>query len=137
MSSFIIKDVRVFTGEEVIQSGSMYVNLYGYIEYVGGECPSVPGVPIISRAGYTLLPGLIDAHIHVDGGTAGALEQGARFGVTTVMDMANKASVIANLKEISRTRKDVADLMSACAGFMVEGGWPTPVILAHGPSEEV
>lgn len=70
-------------------------------------------------------PGLIDAHIHVEEGTAGALEQAARFGVTTVMDMANKASVIANLKEISRTRKDVGHLMSACVGFMVEGGWST------------
>ncbi|MCJ1251738.1 hypothetical protein MMC30_008975 [Trapelia coarctata] len=136
MSSFIIRDVRVFTGEQVIETGSVYVNLNGFIDYVGAECPALPGVPVISRPGYTLLPGLIDAHIHADEETATALQQCAKFGVTTVMDMANKPSTIAKLKEISRTRKDVAHLMSACAGAMVEGGWPAPVILAHGPTEE-
>ena len=135
--SFIIKDIRVFTGEEIIESGSVYVNLNGSVEYVGSECPSVPGVPIMSRPGSTLLPGLIDAHIHADEATAVALEQSAKFGVTTVLDMANKVSTITKLKEISRTRKDVAQIMSAYAGAMIEGGWPAPVILAHGPTEEV
>ena len=135
--SFVIKDVRVFTGEEVIESGSVFVNPDGRIEYVGEECPSAPDVLTISRPGYTLLPGLIDAHIHADAGDPAALEQSANFGVTTVMDMANKVSTIAKLKEISRARNNIAHLMSACAGARVEGGWPAPVILAHGPTEEV
>lgn len=137
MSSFILKDVRVFTGDEVIESGSVYVNVNGCIEYIGNECPRIAGVPIISKPGHTLLPGLIDAHIHADEGRTVALEQSAKFGVTTVMDMANLASTIAKLRKVSQARKDVSHIMSACTGAMVEGGWPAPVILAHGPTEEV
>ena len=137
MSSFILKDVRVFTGDEAIESGSVYVNVHGRIEYVGSECPHVPGVPVISKPGHTLLPGLIDAHIHADEGRVVALEQSARFGVTTVMDMANLASTIARLRQVSRARKDVSHILSACAGAMVEGRWPAPVIMAHGATEEV
>lgn len=52
-----------------------------------------------------------------------ALEQSATFGVTTVMDMANLASTIAKLRQVSQARKDVSHILSACTGAMVEGGW--------------
>jgi len=136
MSSFILKDVRVFTGDEVIESGSVYVNANGCNEYIGSECPHIPGAPVISKPGHTLLPGLIDAHTHKDEGRVVALQQSAKLGVTTVMDMANLASTIAKLREVSPARKDVSHIMSACTGAMVEGEWPALVIMAHGPTEE-
>lgn len=50
--SFIIKDVRIFTGEEVIQSGSILVE-DGLVKLVADTIP-LPHVPSISARPYTL-----------------------------------------------------------------------------------
>jgi hypothetical protein len=42
---------------------------------------------VVNGAGAVLLPGLTDAHLHLDGRSA--LERLVRFGVTTALDMAN------------------------------------------------
>jgi imidazolonepropionase-like amidohydrolase len=55
----------------------------------------------ISKPGYTLLPGLIDSHIHALNGNILAIEQSLRFGVTTACDMHNEAIHIAKLKQVS------------------------------------
>jgi imidazolonepropionase-like amidohydrolase len=72
------------------------------------------GVPVISRSGHTLLPGLIDAHIHASGGDIVLpLEQSWRFGVNTVMGMHNEPDVVASLKKLAKERSDLADFMSS------------------------
>lgn len=43
----------------------------------------------MSRPGNTLIPGLIDSHIHALGGNNQGIEQSLRFGVTKVCDMHN------------------------------------------------
>ena len=61
--TFTIKDVRIFTGHEVIDSG--YVTWRGsHIHSVGSGEPPIPIGTIISKPGHTLLPGFIDAHNH-------------------------------------------------------------------------
>lgn len=84
MAPLIITDVKIFTGESVIEKGSVVVN-DGIITYVGTAPPSTPDATVISKPGHTLLPGLIDAHVHVD--DEQALQQSLRFGVTTVLDL--------------------------------------------------
>ena len=56
MASFVIKDVRIFTGEEVLEPGSVLVE-DGIIKYVGRDTPSVD-LPIITASKSTLFPGL-------------------------------------------------------------------------------
>jgi len=76
-SGFIIKDVRIFTGDETIDDGFVLVQ-GGKIKSFGTSAPSNIGtnVKTISKPGHTVLPGFIDAHNHADGGDPKALPQG-------------------------------------------------------------
>ena len=131
----MVKDVRIFTGEDVFESGNVLVE-EGIIKYVGIEVPNTE-VRVVSGSGSTLIPGLIDAHIHADKGRVLALEQSLRFGVTTVLDMHNEPPNVAKLKTIAKERKDVADFKSCCFAATVDQGWPAPIVTMHDKSEEV
>ena len=135
MTSFMIKDARIFTGENVIQKGNVLVE-HGIIKYVGGDTPSTD-VPIVSGSGSTLIPGIIDAHVHADKGRVEALEQSLRFGVTTVLDMHNEPPNVAKLKKLAKERNDVADFKCACLAATVDQGWPIPIVTMLDKSEEV
>lgn len=82
MTSFLIQDVRVFDGENAIEKGSVLVE-NGRISKVTSSTISFSG-PTYSRPGHTILPGLIDTHIHANSANVVALPQALRFGVTTV-----------------------------------------------------
>lgn len=96
MSSFLIKDVRIFDGNNTIDQGSVLVK-DGKIAQVSPSPIPFDG-PTFSRPGHTVLPGLIDAHIHANGGSPVALPQSLRFGVTTVCDMHNEYYNIEKLR---------------------------------------
>ena len=137
MNSFLVQNARIFTGEDVLESGNVLVEK-GIITYVGSETPKNTDVStIVSGSGSTLMPGIIDAHIHANKGRVLALEQSLRFGVTTVCDMHNEPPNVAKLKKIARERNDVADFKSACLGATIEEGWPVPIVTLHDKSEEV
>ena len=135
MSSFTISNARIFTGEEVLENGSVVVK-DGIITYVGTNPPKTDS-PSINAEGKTLTPGLIDAHIHADKGRVLALEQSMRFGVTTVIDMHNEPKHVASLKKVARERNDVSDFKSACHAATIDQGWPAPIVLRADNSEEV
>src|SRR5205807_1444816 len=87
--TFMVRDVRVFDGERVAERRSVLVQ-DGVIARVGGSDLAVPpGTDVIDGRGRTLLPGLIDAHIHLSDGIEEDLRQAASLGVTTVLDMWN------------------------------------------------
>jgi imidazolonepropionase-like amidohydrolase len=82
--SFAITHVRLFDGERTLQDQTVIVR-DGKIAYVGNQ-PSIPqGTPNIAGEGRTLLPGLIDAHVHAYPGNS--LREAESLGVTTVLDM--------------------------------------------------
>lgn len=90
-NTFILEDVKIFTGDDFIDRGYVYVK-DGIIEEVkAGSSPDRIRLhaPIRSYSGHTVIPGLIDAHIHALGGNMDSIEQSLRFGVTTVCDMHN------------------------------------------------
>ncbi|KAJ4299074.1 hypothetical protein N0V90_004318 [Kalmusia sp. IMI 367209] len=135
MSSFVIRDVRIFTGEETISNGFIHVS-DGKIEAVG-PISSIPKASIqtYSKPGHTLLPGLIDCHIHADMANPVALPQALRFGVTTVCEMHNELSNVRKLKK-QTLEPDTASYKTAGQAATIENGWPIPVITAHDKSEE-
>ncbi|EME38489.1 hypothetical protein DOTSEDRAFT_29528 [Dothistroma septosporum NZE10] len=106
-TAFLIKDVLIFDGETIIENGSVLVK-YGKISQVFSSPISFTRT-IISKPGHTLLPGLIDVHIHADGGTPVALPQALHFGVMTVCDMHNEWPNIQKLRN-QREAGDCADL---------------------------
>ena len=61
------------------------------------DCPAASaaheGDEVIDAGGGTVLPGLIDAHVHL---VPGALAQSLTFGVTTVLDMFSKPGLVAS-----------------------------------------
>jgi imidazolonepropionase-like amidohydrolase/ABC-type multidrug transport system permease subunit len=64
--TFLIRNTRIFVGDgRVIENGSVLVRNGKIAEVYEGGAPSTGSEPIIDGAGKTLLPGLIDAHVHL------------------------------------------------------------------------
>ncbi|KAF2425706.1 hypothetical protein EJ08DRAFT_652011 [Tothia fuscella] len=137
--SFIIKDVRIFDGENVIPTGYVHVS-NGEIASVGHGSPSSSVLSenvIISKPGHTVVPGLIDAHNHCDKGNTNALYQGLRFGVTTIMDLHNEIPNCHKLKKIAKEEVGkAADFKCAGVAATIDNGWPQAVVTLHDKSEE-
>lgn len=135
MSSFIIRDVRIFTGEHTIPEGFIHV-ADGKIQAIG-DISDIPDESIksFSKPGHTLLPGLIDCHIHADRANPHALVQSLRFGVTTVCDMHNEMHNVEKLRK-QTLEPDTASFKTACESATIENSWPIPVITAVDKSEE-
>lgn len=101
--SIVFEDVLIFTGDEFIENGYVVVR-NGLINQKGsGKCQDIPqSAQRISKPGSTLMPGLIDSHVHGLFGNEKTIEQSLRFGVTTVFDMHNEPEHIAKLRKVSR-----------------------------------
>ena len=80
-STTVITNVRVFDGDAVRPPRTVAVR-DGLIT----DDTDQPGAATVDARGGVLLPGLIDAHVHID--SRSDLDRCARAGVTTVLDMA-------------------------------------------------
>ncbi len=99
--SFLLTHVCIFTGDRFIESGYVLVSGGKIADFGAGECLATSAaIPVISKPGYTVMPGLIDSHTHALGGNILCIEQALRFGVTTVCDMHNEQHHISKLKEV-------------------------------------
>ena len=83
------------------------------------------GDEVIDAAGGTLLPGLIDAHVHL---VPGALTQSLNFGVTTVLDMFSTPDLVAFRAVIGSQAGD--SLYQAAFDFDGDGFINTPDLIA-------
>jgi imidazolonepropionase-like amidohydrolase len=75
-----LRNVRVFDGRQLRPPGTVVLDG----DRIGADASGAKTV--IDGAGEVLLPGLTDAHLHLDGRSA--LQRLVRFGVTTALDMA-------------------------------------------------
>lgn len=125
MSSFLITEARIFDGENVSLPKGYVLVENGLIEAVFESAPfSVPeGCISVSGVGCTLVPGLIDAHVH-SFDEVETLSQALRFGVTTVLDMQSEPDFVAKMQQVAAQRNDVADYRSCCHAATIKGGWP-------------
>jgi imidazolonepropionase-like amidohydrolase len=112
-----VTGARVFDGDQVIEARTVVID-GASIAAVGGPVP--PGAALVDAAGGTLLPGLIDSHVHTD---MDGLRDALKFGVTTELEMMGRWSARQRGK-IGR-RNDVADLRSPGMGVTPKGGHPT------------
>ncbi|SES11435.1 Imidazolonepropionase [Lentzea xinjiangensis] len=80
------------------------------------------GDEVVDAGGGTVLPGLVDSHVHL---VPGALARSLVFGVTTVLDMFSKPDVVAAAREQAGSRPDVADVRSSGVGATAPGGHPS------------
>lgn len=80
----LFNNIRVFDGEQVVPQTDVLIR-GGVIDGVGRQLEAPGDAKVIDGRGKTLLPGLIDAHVHAF--SAQTLEQALIFGVTTELDM--------------------------------------------------
>lgn len=123
MASFLIRGVRLFDGDNVTENTSVLVQ-DGVIAKVGPHLEA-EGLPAIDKPGHTLLPGLIDAHVHPEEHVE-LSEQALRFGITTLMDMQNRHAD--KQKQWAKERKDLPDFKSSHSGATIANGWPAAVM---------
>lgn len=82
-NSFVITECRIFDGD-TIRYGALHVD-QGIIASVGAGAILPDSIPVISGKGKTVIPGLIDAHVHIF--SEYQLEQSLVYGITQVIDM--------------------------------------------------
>jgi imidazolonepropionase-like amidohydrolase len=116
-----IVNAKVFDGAGVTDLTSVRF-ASGVITDCSATDTTRPGDEVIDAAGGTLLPGLIDTHVHL---APGALAQSLTFGVTTVLDMFSTPDVVAAARLAAASGTDVADMRSAGVGATAPGGHPS------------
>jgi imidazolonepropionase-like amidohydrolase len=119
----VIAHVRVFDGEALIPADTVIFK-NGRIEAVGKNLSAPPGAGIIDGRGQTLLPGLVDAHIHTL--SIDNLKQCLVFGVTSVVDMFTDVKLVQNVKQLQAAGK-ASDL-----AFFISAGTLATVPHGHG-----
>ncbi|MFC2165257.1 CIA30 family protein [Acidobacteriota bacterium] len=119
-----IKDVRIFDGVDVIPKGTV-VFQDGKITAVGKDALIPAGAKVIDGSEKTLLPGLMDAHIHLI--SPELLKQSLVFGVTTNIDMFMDVKVMSSIKKKQAEGKahDAAHLISPGTLVTAPGGHGT------------
>jgi imidazolonepropionase-like amidohydrolase len=137
---FVIRHARIFDGSRVIPDGDVWVK-DGMIAAVGpaglgGKRIQAPsGVRVVDASGRTLLPGLIDAHVHTMGLDT-FLKSALALGVTTELDMGSAPQYADKIEkeQAAGNALDLADLRSsrtqptAPDGHGTEYGIPIPTI---------
>jgi imidazolonepropionase-like amidohydrolase len=119
----VVAHVRIFDGEKLIPADTVIFK-NGRIEAVGKNLPPPPGAVIIDGGGQTLLPGLIDAHIHTL--SLDNLRQCLIFGVTSAVDMFTDVKLMQNVKQLQTAGK-ASDL-----AFFISSGTLATVPKGHG-----
>ena len=101
----------------------------GRITAIGGPEIAQPGDKLVDGSGATLLPGLIDAHVHL---APGCVQLAAAYGVTTQLDQFSMPEVID--RETPRS-----SFRTSGIGATAPGGHPTiafpPIPYVTGPED--
>jgi imidazolonepropionase-like amidohydrolase len=135
-NSFVIRDARVFDGDKVIERANVAVQ-NGRITSVGRNLSR--DLPMIDGKGKTVIPGLIDAHAHIQ--NSSHLRDGLRFGVTTMLDMFTRPEFAAaqRPRRDSIIRTEFADMYSSGVPITSPNGMGTqfgiPLTTISGPNE--
>lgn len=137
----VFRNVNLFDGSRVIRRTTVLVR-DGMVRAVGQGIEIPASAEVIDGSGKTLLPGLIDAHVHL-GIAQGEqfLRDALNFGVTTELEMWGSDASLALRNKIAAGVTDLADLRSAGTGITVPRGHPTqmggPPVPTIGPGDDV
>ena len=134
----LVRDVRVFDGERAHERRSV---LFDSAVIVDADYRGAPpaGARVVDGAGRTLLPGLIDAHVHA----FRYLELPLMFGVTTQVDMFNSVQIMQDLTTAMAAGKNggradmfsAGTLATAKSGHGTQFGMPIPTLATPGEAQ--
>src|SRR3954452_6755077 len=122
--SVLIVGAKLFVGDRFLPRGCLLVREWR-VAALDARLTPPAGVPVVDARGGTVLPGLIDAHVHV---FPGALHSALRAGVTTELDMFADPGLVAALMQQASCDPSAADLRSAGIGATAPGGHPTRLV---------
>lgn len=141
--SVLVRDVTVFEGtspEGVLRHQDVHLE-DGWVSFIRSTGSAVPeGAEVVDGRGHTLLPGLVDAHVHVDGSPAPPwfvmrpdpehhLRAWLASGVTTVQDLGGEPYATVALRERVATGELVGPrIRTTGPPITAKGGHPTVVI---------
>lgn len=124
-AEFAVRHVTVFDGYRMLRDQTVTVRDGMILSVQPGAGTVAAGVETIDGRGKTLLPGLIDAHVHI--GDEDSLKQAAALGVTTELDM-YASDMKALMKMRAANDPDAADFRTAGYGVTVPKGHPTEML---------
>lgn len=138
MSATLISNARIFDGVSVVSECGHVLIESGRISQISLREPLLPPADcaIVDANSCTLLPGLIDAHVHVWRDVK-LLETAIQYGVTTVLDMHNEREWFKEINAITRQRNDLSDVKSCCYGATIKNGWPSAIVRLVSKEENV
>lgn len=134
----LVQDVRVFDGKAMHERRSVLFDDGTIVDAdFRGAAPN--GARIVSGAGRTLLPGLIDAHTHA----FRQFDLPPLFGVTTQIDMFTAVPIMQEVKRAMADGKNAgrADMFSAGTlatapnGHGTQYGFPIPTLTSPGEAQ--
>jgi imidazolonepropionase-like amidohydrolase len=133
------KNIRIFDGKQIINECTVIIKGTQILQ-VGKNITVPKEAEIITGEDLTLLPGLIDSHVHAF--SWGDLRLEAIFGATTVMDMMTSTAFMRQTKAKLRANgnsNDMADFYSAGQPATYPGGhgteWGTEIPTLTKPQE--
>lgn len=131
-SRLAVRAERVFDGERLIRDGALVLIEGGRIVGVEPGATAAPSDwPVVEHPGGTLLPGLIDAHVHLSGDSRpGALDRLAEYG-DAELDTVIETGLHAQLAAGVTTVRDLGCRRYAVLAWRNRPGLPT--VVASGP----
>jgi len=107
--SYLLRNARIFVGDgRVIENGAVLVKDGKIAEVYDGSIPDLTNAQPIEAAGKTILPGLIDSHIHL-AGPAGLLTDWSKYDSAKSMSRALAAYLYCGITAV----KSVGDPLDA------------------------
>jgi imidazolonepropionase-like amidohydrolase len=115
------QDVRVFDGVKTVPKATVIMQ-GGIIKSINTKADPLPGAIVIDGRGKTLLPGLIDSHVHII--QPQSLSQALVFGVTTELDMFMSHELAAAIRsgKMDGATDPMADFRTAGTAATSPGG---------------
>lgn len=110
--SLLVKDARIFTGDgSVIESGSVLIRNGKIVEIYRGTAPEAKSLKAaeIQAAGKTLMPGLIDVHVHL-GAPGGVYTKAADYDAVKGIEHALSAYLYSGVTAV-RSVGDATDIL--------------------------
>lgn len=128
--SFIIENVKVFDGENIIASTSIKVE-DGVIVEIAKKIKASGETEVIDGKGKTLMPALSNAHVHA--WAPQALSEAAKAGVLNVMDMHGVETYQTAMRQLKDSTNYANYYVAGYAATAPEGhgtqfGFPTPTL---------
>jgi len=124
MRKTIITNVHIFDGEKVTELKKVTIEDEIIIAIEPMNTDAVTEVSeVFDGKGQTLIPGLIDSHIHLTGRKC--LEQATDWGITTMLDMASPSK---EFVDAHRNQEGLTEIRSCVLPASASGGIQTKVM---------